>query len=253
MSAPPNVLLLIGPADEECGIGRLYHEDRIGRLSGIGQEHTVPLAYWRGARAGVGPHRPESRWPPSPTARFEPLCKIYHPKKVTHAAIEIVDTPGLSRTHEGNATRMAMIREAGCLVFVIGAFEGTDPMADLRSFDEDSTLGRHGDSHQSHREGRGFAQEAAAAPGAPTVRARTRHAEDRVGRVGGGPSVARVAHDRGAAKGHPRVPPVEREASAGDRQHGRRRVEPGAILRPLPPRKCPRWPFRPDWNWSWRR
>ena len=31
------------------------------------------------------------------------------------AAIEIVDTPGLSRTHEGNATRLAAIREAGCL------------------------------------------------------------------------------------------------------------------------------------------
>jgi ribosome-binding ATPase len=94
---------------------------------------------------GVAPdpataHTGQSAMAPIPDARFEPLCKIYHPKKVTHAAIEIVDTPGLSRTHEGNATRMAMIREAGCLVFVVGAFEGTDPIADIRSFDEDLTL-----------------------------------------------------------------------------------------------------------------
>ena len=66
--------------------------------------------------------------------------KIYHPKKVTHAAIELVDTPGLSRTHEGNAARMAMIREAGCLVFVVAAFDDTNPVADLRSFDEDLVL-----------------------------------------------------------------------------------------------------------------
>ena len=33
-----------------------------------------------------------------------------------------------------------MIREAGCLVFVVAAFDGTDPVADLRSFDEDLVL-----------------------------------------------------------------------------------------------------------------
>ena len=94
---------------------------------------------------GVAPdpalaHTGQSAMAPIPDARFEPLCKIYHPKKVTHAAIELVDTPGLSRTHEGNATRMAMIREAGCLVFVVAAFDDTDPVADLRSFDEDLVL-----------------------------------------------------------------------------------------------------------------
>ena len=43
-------------------------------------------------------------------------------------ALELVDTPGLSRAHEGNAARLAMIREAGCLVFVVAAFDDTDPM-----------------------------------------------------------------------------------------------------------------------------
>jgi ribosome-binding ATPase len=94
---------------------------------------------------GVAPdpaaaHTGQSAMAPIPDARFEPLCNIYHPKKVTHAAIELVDTPGLSRTHEGNAARMAMIREAGCLVFVVAAFEGVDVAADIRSFDEDLML-----------------------------------------------------------------------------------------------------------------
>jgi ribosome-binding ATPase YchF (GTP1/OBG family) len=94
---------------------------------------------------GVAPdpalaHSGQSAMAPIPDPRFEPLCKIYHPKKVTHAAIELVDTPGLSRTHEGNAARMAMIREAGCLVFVVAAFDGGTPAADIRSFDEDLIL-----------------------------------------------------------------------------------------------------------------
>jgi ribosome-binding ATPase YchF (GTP1/OBG family) len=94
---------------------------------------------------GVAPdpaqaHTGQSAMAPIPDVRFEPLCNIYHPKKVTHASIEIVDTPGLSRTHEGNAARLAMIREAGCLVFVVAAFDATDPLADFRSFDEDLTL-----------------------------------------------------------------------------------------------------------------
>lgn len=75
-----------------------------------------------------------------PDPRVEQLIKIYRPKKVTLASVEIVDTPGLTRTHEGNAARLALIREAGCLVFVVPAFGGADPAADLRSFDEDLML-----------------------------------------------------------------------------------------------------------------
>ena len=94
---------------------------------------------------GVAPdpalaHIGQSAMAPIPDPRIAQLCKIYSPKKVTLAALELVDTPGLSRTHEGNAARLAMIREAGCLVFVVAAFDATDPLAQFRSFDEDLVL-----------------------------------------------------------------------------------------------------------------
>lgn len=69
--------------------------------------------------------------------RMTPLCEIYKPKKTTHAAIELVDTPGLSRTHEGSAQKLAAIREASCLVMVVAGFGGNDAAADLQRFDED--------------------------------------------------------------------------------------------------------------------
>lgn len=72
--------------------------------------------------------------------RLEQLAQIYHPKKVSHASLEIVDTPGLSRTHAGNAARLASIREAGCLIHVVAAFDQSDPAGDLRNFEEDALL-----------------------------------------------------------------------------------------------------------------
>jgi GTP-binding protein YchF len=69
--------------------------------------------------------------------RVAALCQIYRPKKVTQAALELVDTPGLSRTHEGSAARLGKIREAGCLVVVVAAHDGSDPLADLRNFEDD--------------------------------------------------------------------------------------------------------------------
>jgi ribosome-binding ATPase YchF (GTP1/OBG family) len=72
-----------------------------------------------------------------PDERVEPLCKIYSPKKITQAAIEIVDTPGLSRTHEGSATKLAMIREAGALIVVVANFGGASAASDLQNFDDD--------------------------------------------------------------------------------------------------------------------
>ncbi len=82
-------------------------------------------------------HKTQAAMAAVPEPRVEALCQIYKPKKITLAALELIDTPGLSRTHEGSATRLAMIREAGCLVIVVAAFEGSDPAADLRSFEED--------------------------------------------------------------------------------------------------------------------
>jgi len=85
-------------------------------------------------------HTGQSGMAPIPDPRLQQLADLYHSKKITIANIEIVDTPGLSRKHEGNAARMAMIREADCLVFIVAAFANTDPLADLRSFDEDLLL-----------------------------------------------------------------------------------------------------------------
>ena len=85
-------------------------------------------------------HQGQSAMAPVPDEHFKPLCDLYQPKKVVHAALEIVDTPGLSRTHEGNAARLAVLREAGCLVLVVAAFAGSDPADDLASFEEDLLL-----------------------------------------------------------------------------------------------------------------
>jgi len=82
-------------------------------------------------------HAIQSEMAPAPDDRVDSLCKIYSPKKVTIANLEIVDTPGLNRDHEGSAAKLALIREAGCLVQVIGAYDDTDPFKDLGSFDDD--------------------------------------------------------------------------------------------------------------------
>ncbi|MEX0977597.1 MAG: DUF933 domain-containing protein [Pirellulales bacterium] len=86
-------------------------------------------------------HTSQHAMAPVGDPRVEPLCKVYSPKKVTLAALELVDTAGLSRTHEGNAVRLAEIREAGCLVLVVGAFErGSDPLAEVDGFADDFLL-----------------------------------------------------------------------------------------------------------------
>jgi ribosome-binding ATPase YchF (GTP1/OBG family) len=77
---------------------------------------------------------------PIPDDRVAPLCQVYHPKKVTLAALEIVDTPGLLRSHEGNATRLSLIREADCLVMVVPVFAGADAKRELSGFAEDLLL-----------------------------------------------------------------------------------------------------------------
>ncbi len=85
-------------------------------------------------------HTAQSAMATVPDARVEPLCKVYSPKKITLASLELVDTPGLNRKHEGNAARLGLIREAGCLVLVVAAYSGGDPLADVQAFDEDFLL-----------------------------------------------------------------------------------------------------------------
>jgi hypothetical protein len=94
---------------------------------------------------GVAPdaslsHTAQSAMAVIPDPRLAQLGKIYNPKKFTPAALEMIDTPGLHRTHEGNAARLALIREAGCLLLVVDGFGRGDPAADMRSFDEDLLL-----------------------------------------------------------------------------------------------------------------
>jgi ribosome-binding ATPase YchF (GTP1/OBG family) len=91
---------------------------------------------------GVAPdpslaHTIQSAMATVPDDRVAQLCKIYTPKKITQASIEIVDTPGLSRTHEGSAQKLSMIREAGALVVVVSSFGGADAAKDLQNFDDD--------------------------------------------------------------------------------------------------------------------
>jgi len=85
-------------------------------------------------------HLSQSAMAAVPDERIDPLCKVYSPKKVTMASLELADTPGLSRTHEGNAARLGLIREAGCLLLVVAGFGGAHPLAELAAFDEDLLL-----------------------------------------------------------------------------------------------------------------
>jgi ribosome-binding ATPase YchF (GTP1/OBG family) len=76
-----------------------------------------------------------------PDERFDRLVAHYKPKKIVPARVELFDTPGLSRDrHEQNAQRLAVIREASVLAHVVGVFAGADPIATVRSFEEDLIL-----------------------------------------------------------------------------------------------------------------
>ncbi|MGL4593764.1 MAG: DUF933 domain-containing protein [Thermoguttaceae bacterium] len=94
---------------------------------------------------GVAPdpsmaHSLQSAMVPVPEARFEALSQIYKPKKTTYALIEIVDTPGLSRDQQGNPARLAQLREADALVWVVPTFDGADPLKEIGAFNADTTL-----------------------------------------------------------------------------------------------------------------
>ena len=75
-----------------------------------------------------------------PEERFAELTKIYNPKKITHASLEIVDTPGLARDQHGNPTRLAQLREADALVWVIPVFDGSDPNTEIAAFRDDTII-----------------------------------------------------------------------------------------------------------------
>src|SRR5437016_1218959 len=55
--------------------------------------------------------------------RLDFLANMHHPKKVTPATVEFLDTPGLiPGTHGDNPQRLALIREGEALLVVLGTF-----------------------------------------------------------------------------------------------------------------------------------
>lgn len=76
-----------------------------------------------------------------PDERFDRLVSLYQPKKIVPAKIELFDTPGLSRDDQSlNAQRLGVIREAGILVQVVGAYSGADAVAEVSAFIDDMIL-----------------------------------------------------------------------------------------------------------------
>jgi len=112
-------------------------------LVGYSQSGKSTLFEWL---VGAAPdpakaHLPQSAMAEVPDDRFDALCSLFHPKKTTRASIEIVDTPGLDRNdHEGNAPKLAQVRDAGCLVVVVAARKEGDPLVDLRLLEDDFLL-----------------------------------------------------------------------------------------------------------------
>ncbi len=82
-------------------------------------------------------HTTQSAMAEIPEPRMADLCKIYKPKKVVHANMEILDTPGLSRDQEGNASVMGYLREADYLVCIVPVFDGSDPQKEIDAFQEE--------------------------------------------------------------------------------------------------------------------
>src|SRR3954451_21952921 len=67
--------------------------------------------------------------------RLDFLAALHHPRKVTPATVELLDTPGLiPGTHGDTPQRLPLVREGDALVIVLGAFAGGDPAAELAAF-----------------------------------------------------------------------------------------------------------------------
>ncbi|OHB73301.1 MAG: hypothetical protein A2V70_16115 [Planctomycetes bacterium RBG_13_63_9] len=114
---------------------------RIGLVGYQGSGKSTLFEWLTGVAADPAlSHSSQSAMATVDEPRLAQLAEIYHPKKIARPALEIVDTPGLSRTHEGNAARLALIREAECLVLVLAAFDKSDPQADRGAFHEDLML-----------------------------------------------------------------------------------------------------------------
>ncbi len=76
-----------------------------------------------------------------PDERFDRLVAFHKPKKISPAKIDLFDTPGLMKgDNVHNAQRLGIIRESSALAQVIGVFNGVDPVAEARAFEDDMIL-----------------------------------------------------------------------------------------------------------------
>ena len=76
-----------------------------------------------------------------PDARFDGLVKLFNPKKISPAKIELFDTPGLSRDKQSdNPARLGVLRESDALVQVIGVYNGVDALQEATAFQDDLVL-----------------------------------------------------------------------------------------------------------------
>src|SRR5947207_15607982 len=102
------------PRTDASGTQETEHFMKIGIVGYQGSGKSTLFEYLTGTPADPAlAHVTQSAMCPVPESRIADLCKIYSPKKVTMASIEVVDSAGLSRTHEGSAQKLATIREAG--------------------------------------------------------------------------------------------------------------------------------------------
>jgi len=114
---------------------------KIGIVGYQGSGKSTLFEWLTGAKPDLSiAHIGQSAMSVVPEPRVAKMCEIYKPKKITLASLEVVDTPGLNRAHEGNAQKLAVIREAGCLVLVVAGFSKGDPLEDQRGFAEDALL-----------------------------------------------------------------------------------------------------------------
>ena len=94
------------------------------------------------ARSGAGPRFANRHGRGARRAASSRCAAIYHPKKITLASLELVDTAGLSRTHEGNAARLAADSRGRLPGAGRGrvTMRGGDPLGDVARLDEDFLL-----------------------------------------------------------------------------------------------------------------
>jgi len=70
--------------------------------------------------------------------RLDFLAELHHPRKITPATVEFLDTPGLlTGAQAENAQRLGLIREGDALLILLNGFSASDPAGELARFGEE--------------------------------------------------------------------------------------------------------------------